>query len=420
MSIRVDPARCNGCALCVKSCATNAIEMVSLGPDSLLGPDLKSGPNKVATIEIESCTMCGACVAACRFRAISIEIDRQPVEDLEQYRGVWVFGEQRNGHVAPVVFELINVGRSLADARGQELAVVILGHNVSGAANELAEYPVDKVYVYESPELEVYDAERYCRVLTDITRELKPEIFLAGATTTGRSFMSGVAINLYTGLTADCTGLEIGEDGLLHQTRPAYGGNIMATILCKYTRPQMATVRHKVFPTSCKRAQGSAEIINLTPKPNLFSSRSKVIEFIEQVGERVNIVDADIIVSGGRGLGAPENFSIIRELADELGAAVGASRAAVDAGWIPYAHQVGQTGKTVCPKIYIACGISGAVQHQVGMRSSDVIIAINKDPSAPIFSIADHGFVGDALEVVPALTRKIRAMRGAPEATCRV
>lgn len=397
MSITVDSSKCNGCTLCVKACPTQAIEV----------------KDKLATITLEACTFCGACVSSCRFNAISIDIDKQPVEDLSKYKGVWVFGEQRHGKVAPVVFELVNIGRSLADARNTELAVVILGHNLNEAVEDLASYPIDKVYVYEAPELDIYDAERYCRVLTDVTRELKPEIFLAGATTTGRSFMSGVAINLYTGLTADCTGLEIGEDGLLHQTRPAYGGNIMATILCPYTRPQMSTVRHKVFPTSCKRASGKAEIVRLEPKPALFSSRSKLIDFIEQVGEKVNIVDADIIVSGGRGLGCPENFSIIRELADELGAAVGSSRAAVDAGWIPYAHQVGQTGKTVCPKIYIACGISGAVQHQVGMKSSDTIIAINKDPNAPIFDLADYGFVGDLTEIVPALTKKIRAMRGA-------
>jgi len=408
VSIYVDPAKCDGCSVCVKSCPFNVIEVKPF-----------DGLRMLATITVEGCTMCGACVAACRFNAISIDIERQPVQDLDKYRGVWVFGEQREGKVAPVVFELIGVGRDLADARKAELAVVILGHELNEAVEELASYPVDKVYICESPELAVYDAERYCRVLTDVTRELKPEVFLAGATTTGRSFMSGIAISLYTGLTADCTGLEIGEDGLLYQTRPAYGGNIMATILCRYTRPQMSTVRHKVFPMSCKRASGKAEIVRLEPKQALFPSRSKVIEFIEQVGEKVNLVDADIIVSGGRGLGGPENFAIIRELADELGAAVGSSRAAVDAGWIPYAHQVGQTGRTVCPKIYIACGISGAVQHQVGMKSSDVIIAINKDPSAPMFDLADYGFVGDLFEIVPALTKKIRQMRGARE-TCEV
>ena len=397
MAISVN-SKCNGCGLCVKACPTGAIEI----------------KDKLATIIEDSCTYCGACVSTCRFSAISIDIDKQATEDLSKYSGVWVFSEQRDGHVAPVVLELINVGRTLADARGQELAVVILGSDIGDAVEQLSKYPVDKVYVYEAPELKVYDAERYCRVLTDVVREYKPEIFLAGATTTGRSFMSGVAINIYTGLTADCTGLEIGEDGLLHQTRPAYGGNIMATILCPYSRPQMSTVRHKVFPTSCIRAEGHAEIVNLTPKPQLYKSRSAVIDFIEQVGEKVNLVDADIIISGGRGLGGPENFSIIRELADEIGAAVGSSRAAVDAGWIPYAHQVGQTGKTVCPKIYIACGISGAVQHLAGMGSSDMIIAINKDKNAPIFGVATYGFVGDALEILPMVTRKIKAMRGEP------
>lgn len=403
MSITVDASKCTGCSLCVKSCGSAAIEV----------------KGKLATITLEACTMCGACVSTCKFNAISIDVDKQPVEDLDKYKNVWVFGEQRDGKVAEVVFELINIGRKLADDRKSDLAVVILGNNIKDAAEELASYPVDKVYVYEAPELEAYDAERYCRVLTDVVRQYKPEIVLAGATTTGRSFMSGVAINLYTGLTADCTGLEIGENGLLHQTRPAYGGNIMATILCPYTRPQMSTVRHKVFPISPKRCDGKAEIVNINPNASLFKSRSKILDFIEDVGEKVNIVDADIIISGGRGLGCPENFAVVRELADEIGAAVGASRAAVDAGWIPYAHQVGQTGKTVCPKIYIACGISGAVQHLAGMSSSDTIIAINKDPNAPIFGVANYGFVGDALEILPLVTKKIKAMRGAP-ATCSV
>jgi electron transfer flavoprotein alpha subunit len=299
--------------------------------------------------------------------------------------------------------------RKLADDRGTELAVVVIGDQLDELARGFSDYPLDRIYLYEAPELASYDGERYSRVLTDVVRSLKPEIMLAGATTTGRSFMSRVAVQLYTGLTADCTGLEIGDDGLLQQTRPAFGGNIMATILCPYTRPQMATVRHKVFPICPKATEGKTpEIVKLNPKPQLFGSRSKFLEFIETVGEKVNLVDANIIVSGGRGLGGPENFAIIRELADELGAAVGSSRAAVDAGWIPYAHQVGQTGKTVCPKLYIACGISGAVQHVAGMSSADTIIAINKDPDAPIFSVADFGFVGDCLEIVPELIKKLK------------
>jgi len=397
MSIKVSKEKCNGCTLCTRVCPQGGIEV----------------KDKLATIEIDKCNFCGACVSACRFRAITIEIEKQAKEDLTQYKGVWVFGEQWKGEIAPVVFELITAGRQLADARGSELSVIVLGNNLDKAAQILAEYPVDKVLVYEAPELESYDAERYSRILTDLCRQLKPEIVLAGATTVGRSFLARVAVQLYTGLTADCTGLAIGEDGMLHQTRPAFGGNIMAEIVCPYTRPQMATVRHKVIPTSPKASNGhKAEIVKLETKPKLFGSRCDIIEFIELVENTVNIVDADIIVSGGRGIQAPENFALLESLAKELGGAVGASRAAVDAGWIPYSHQVGQTGKTVCPKLYIACGISGAVQHLAGMSSSDTIIAINKDPNAPIFQVADFGIVGDCLEIVPMLTKKIAAMRG--------
>jgi len=397
MAIRVFEDKCNGCGLCAKSCPSGAIEV----------------SNKMAIIDLELCNYCSSCVSSCKFRAIAIEIDKQPQEDLSQYKGVWVYGEQFQGKIAPVVLELVGIGRQLADARGEELSVVVLGNNLDDAAKELSEYPVDKIYLYEAPELASYDGERYSRVLADIVRDKKPEIMLAGATTQGRSFMSQVAIKVYTGLTADCTGLAIGEDGLLYQTRPAFGGNVMATILCPYTRPQMATVRHKVFPTSPKRANGgTAEIVRLTPKAKLFGSRSEILDFTCAVESCVNIVEADIIVSGGRGIQDPANFAKLEELASLIGGAVGASRAAVDAGWIPYAHQVGQTGKTVCPKVYIACGISGAVQHQAGMSSSDTIIAINKDPDAPIFQIANFGFVGDCLEIVPELTKKIKAMRG--------
>lgn len=399
MSIRVIDEKCTGCGLCVKACPQGSIEV----------------SNKLAIIDLDSCNLCGSCVSACRLRAIVIEIDKQPMEDLGTYSGVWVFGEQWRGKIAPVVLELINVGRDLANARGSELSVVVLGDQLQEAAEELAEYPVDKVYLYEAPELADYDAERYSRVLADLIRNMRPEILLAGATTIGRSFMSRVAVQVYSGLTADCTGLEIGDDGLLLQTRPAYGGNIMATIICQYTRPQMATVRHKVFPTTPKRTAGKAEIVRLPIKTQMLGTRSQILEFIEQVESTVNLTEADIIVSGGRGIQDPANLAVVEELARELGAAVGASRAAVDAGWIPYAHQVGQTGKTVCPKLYIACGISGAVQHLAGMSSSDTIIAINKDACAPIFEVADIGIVGDCLEIVPLLTRRIRSLRSSRE-----
>ena len=398
MAIHVLAEKCNGCGLCVRSCPQGAITI----------------ENKLAVINLDLCNYCGSCVTACRLRAITIEIEKQPTEDLGQYSGVWVFGEQFRGKIAPVVFELIGIGRQLADDRKSELSVIVLGNGLDQATHELSQYPVDKIYLYEAPELAQYDGEKYSRVLADVIRQLKPEIMLAGATTTGRSFLSQVAIRLYTGLTADCTGLAIGKDnGLLYQTRPAYGGNVMATILCPYTRPQMATVRHKVFPISPKRSDGKKpQVINLTTKPQLLSSRSEILDFIEQCEATVNLTEADVIVSGGRGIQDPANFALIEDLAKALGGAVGASRAAVDAGWIPYCHQVGQTGKTVCPKLYIACGISGAVQHLAGMSSSDTIIAINKDPDAPIFDVADVGFVGDCLEIIPLLTKKINAMRG--------
>ena len=393
MSIRVINDKCIGCKLCVKSCPNMAIEM----------------DGKLATIALDNCNFCGSCVSTCKFSAIVIDIEKQPRENLEQYQGVWVFGEQHEGKLAGVVPELIGAGRTLADTRGCELAVVTLGHNLDALADEIAHYPVDKVYVYDHPKLARYRPEPYSRVLSHLSRTYKPEIILAGATTIGRGFLSRVAVDLYTGLTADCTGLEIGEDGLLYQTRPAFGGNIMATILCPYTRPQMATVRHKVMPSAAPGPVAGAEIIRLQPHEPLLVSKVNILDFIPDMTQKVNLVDADIIVSGGRGLGKPENFSYIKELADLLGGAVGASRAAVDAGWMPYPHQVGQTGKTVCPKIYIACGISGAVQHLAGMQSADCIIAINKDASAPIFQVADFGFVGDCLEVVNELIAKLKA-----------
>jgi len=399
MSIRVIAEKCIGCKACTRACPTQAVTM----------------DGKLATIALESCNYCGSCVSSCKFEAIVIEIEKQPRENLDQYRGVWVFGEQNDGVLAGVVPELIGAGRRLADARGCELAVVVLGDGLADLAEQIARYPVDKVYCYDHPKLGRFRPEPYTRVMSTLVRKFKPEIVLAGATTTGRSFLSRVATDLYTGLTADCTGLEIGaDDGLLYQTRPAFGGNIMATILCPYTRPQMATVRHKVMPAAAQGAVAQAEIIRLDPLEGLLNSRVEILGFQHDETQKVNLVEADIIVSGGRGMGKPENFAILQELADLLGGALGSSRAAVDAGWMPYPHQVGQTGKTVCPKIYIACGISGAVQHLAGMQSSDCIIAINKDPNAPIFQVADFGFVGDAVEVVSELIKQIKAGKKLP------
>jgi len=395
MAIRVIEDKCAGCKLCVKACPNMAISM----------------DGKLATIALDSCNYCGSCVSTCKFQAITIDIEKQAREDLDQYSGVWVFGEQHDGQLAGVVTELIGTGRKLADKRGCELAVVVLGHDLDALAAEIARYPVDKVYVYEHEKLARYRPEPYTRVLSGLVRQYKPEIVLAGATTVGRGFLSRVAVDLYTGLTADCTGLEIGDDGLLYQTRPAFGGNIMATILCPYTRPQMSTVRHKVMTPAAQGPEARAEIIKVPVEEKLLISKVNILDFIADTTQKVNIVDADIIVSGGRGMGKPENFAYLQELADLIGGAVGSSRAAVDAGWMPYPHQVGQTGKTVCPKVYIACGISGAVQHLAGMSSSDCIIAINNDKDAPIFQVADFGFVGDAVEVVQELIAQIKEKR---------
>jgi electron transfer flavoprotein alpha subunit/NAD-dependent dihydropyrimidine dehydrogenase PreA subunit len=392
MSIRVITDKCVGCKVCTRVCPTQAIAM----------------DGKLATIAVDQCTYCGSCVSACKFAAIVIEIEKQAREDLSQYRGVWVFGECVEGKLAGVVPELIGEGRKLADARGSALTVVILGSELEAVAQEAAAYPVDQVLIAEHAKLARFRPEPYTRVLSALVREHKPEIVLAGATTTGRSFLARVATDLYTGLTADCTGLESGEDGLLQQTRPAFGGNIMATILCPYTRPQMATVRHKVMQAA-EPGTILAPIVKAPVHEPLLVSRVDIADFIADVTQTVNIVEADVIVSGGRGLGGPENFVLLGELASLLGGAVGASRAAVDAGWIPYAHQVGQTGKTVCPKLYIAAGISGAVQHLAGMQSSDCIIAINRDKDAPIFQMADFGFVGDAVEVLTELVKKLKS-----------
>ena len=327
--------------------------------------------------------------------------------NIDEYKGVWVFGEQVDGVIQGVAKELIGKGRELADARGVPLTVLVLGYRMDEACGELLEYPVDAVIQVDDPALQHYASEPYAQIVSDLIRKRKPEIFLAGATSIGRSFLARVAVEVHTGLTADCTGLDITEEGLLLQTRPAFGGNIMASILCAKHRPQMSTVRHKVLPEAKKDGGRGGKVEKLSAESGLLKSRTKRIDWLPEISNTVNLVEADIIVSGGRGMQKPENFELLEKLAKLLGGAVGSSRAAVDAGWMPYSHQVGQTGKTVQPKLYIACGISGAVQHLVGMSSADRIIAINKDKDAPIFSVATYGVVGDVFEVVPAMIREL-------------
>ncbi len=396
MSIKVVPDKCTSCETCITACPFGAIEM-------------RDGKAFIT----ESCTVCGACVEACEFKAIErTEEQAAPAADLSAYKGVWVFAEQHKGEVSSVTLELLGEGRKLADKRKAKLSAVFIGHGIKEKAADLIAHGADIVYIADDPALKDFNDDSYSAVLTTLARLHKPEIILAGATAVGRSFFPKVASTLYTGLTADCTALDIDpESGNLHQTRPAFGGNIMATIMTPNHRPQMATVRHKVMKKAEPDASRKGDIIDV--KFNSHGDmRAKVIKTIEDLAETVNICEADIIVSGGRGLSDPKNFKLIEELAKTLGGAVGATRGAVDEGWVPYCHQVGQTGKTVCPKLYIACGISGAIQHLAGMQSSDVIVAINKDPNAPIFNVATYGIVGDVMEVLPVMIRKFKEIRG--------
>ncbi|MCL2459360.1 MAG: electron transfer flavoprotein subunit alpha/FixB family protein, partial [Desulfobulbus sp.] len=323
-----------------------------------------------------------------------------------------VFAEYRHGKIAPVSYELLGIGRKLADQRGVQLSAVLPGGSVSDLAQSLIAVGADTVLLAEHPMLEQFREDLYAKVLELTIRERKPEVVLAGATAIGRSLIPYVATLLNAGLTADCTRLEIREeDGMLLQTRPAFGGNIMATIECPQTRPQMATVRPKVMAPAEPDASRTGEVVFLQLPEDPLQSRIEVLETVANTEDQVNIQEFETLVAGGRGLDSAKGFALIRELAAELGGAVAASRAAVDAGWIPYPHQVGQTGKTVSPKLYIACGISGAVQHAVGMQSAEIVVAINRDKDAPIFNIATYGVVGDLYEVVPRLIQRLQEIK---------
>jgi len=393
----IDPETCSGCETCIPSCPFGALSM-------------KEG---IAVVD-EKCTYCGACVDVCPVSAITLEKDEKAVTiDTSAYKNVWVFIEHERGKVSNVSFELLGQGRNLANDLGCQLCGMLFGDKVDDFAKEAVAYGAEKVYVIESPVLKEYRTDPYACAAVNLIRKYKPEIVLFGATTQGRDFAGCVATTIEAGLTADCTGLDIDmEKKQLRQTRPAFGGNIMATILdYPNYRPQMSTVRPKVFPMPARDGSKKGEIIREPLPMTEEQVRTKVLEFVKGA-EAVNLVDAEIIVSGGRGIGNGENFKVIRELAGLLGAAVGASRAAVDSGWISYEHQVGQTGRTVRPRIYIACGISGSIQHQAGMKTSDIIVAINKDPEAPIFKIATYGIVGDLFTVVPMLRDELKKRLG--------
>lgn len=392
----VDNELCIGCGVCEDSCAFGAIEVV----DGL-------------AVVGDACTLCGSCVDNCEVEALKIEgVEKSVQVDLDSWSGVWVYCEFRCGKLAPVSLELLGVGRKLADARGVKLSAVLIGADTTDSAENLIAHGADIVYRADDQGLASFTDETYGAVLTSLIRQHKPEVVLAGATAIGRSFIPGVANALGAGLTADCTQLDIRtDDGALLQTRPAFGGNIMATIVCPSSRPQMSTVRPKVMKELDYDSSRTGEIVDVVLSAEMLQSKVRVLESVISEHDDVNIQESDILVGGGRGLDSEKGFELIRELAAQLNGSVSASRAVVDSGWIGYPHQVGQTGKTVAPKLYVACGISGAIQHVAGMQSSETIVAINRDENAPIFDVADFGIVGDLFEVLPKLISTIEGHR---------
>ncbi len=389
----IETGKCIGCQKCVKICPSTAIEMFYTAAEQQILAELAA-----SAVPVEE------------------EIDPEAAAiatTLAAYRGVWVFVEQTEGEPAKVSWELLGAGAGLASSLGVELCALVIGENVEHLCKEAFEYGAAKAYLLDAPVYKHYRTEAYVEGCCHLIETYKPEVILMGATGMGRDLAGAIATRVATGLTADCTGLAIDDKRNLMQTRPAFGGNIMATIMCDKYRPQMSTVRPNVMAMPERQEGAEGTIIRdpfVVPENSVLT---KVIEIICDSHSKgaVDITGAEFIISGGRGMMAPENFAMLQELADELGGVVGASRSAVDAGWMPGDRQVGQTGKTVRPKIYIACGISGAIQHLVGMQDSDMVIAINRDSSAPIFEVATYGIVGDLFQVVPAITKKIREMK---------
>ena len=407
--ILIDRPKCVGCGNCVKGCGFGALKIVEAPGANQLG--------KLAEVDAAACKACFACIKACPFKAIA-EVKQQisGTDGIETFKDIWVFAEQSGGKIAEVAFELLAKGLELKAQRGDgaKLCAVLLG---SALAPELERSLIaagaDVVYKVDDPNLAEYEANVYVDAVAQLVAKHKPEVILAGATAVGRAFFARVAVKVRTGLTADCTMLKIENTKnkdtgamqmLLHQTRPAFGGNIMATIMTPNHRPQMATVRPKVFKKAPPDPARKGEVLLEALK--LIAPQTKLVETIRDPGA-IDIAAHDILISGGRGLKKEENFRLLFRLAELLGGEVSCSRAVVDAGWAPVARQVGQTGKTVAPKLYLCFGISGAIQHLEGIRGADTIIAVNSDPNAPIFGVADLGIVGDLFEILPALIAQL-------------
>jgi electron transfer flavoprotein alpha subunit len=384
--------KCTMCKLCIKECLVNAISI------------------KESKVNInDKCVLCGTCVSICKSNAIILNNKKHTeVYDIKNYKGVWVFGEQNKGELSEVALELLGEGRRLADKLGVDLSIILLGYKISDTIDKLIAHGADNVFIVDDPIVERFNDEIYSDIVAQLIDENKPEIFLIGATTYGSSLAPRVATRIGTGLTADCTNLEIDTDRrLLLQTRPTFGGSLMATIICPNHRPQMSTVKTNVMKPIEPDYTRSGNVIRTKVTMN-YNVGSKIIESYNGIFSNVNLNDAKIIVGIGRGVEKLETLKLIQEFAACLGATIGASRGLVETGLVESQYQIGQTGLTVSPKIYFACGISGATQHIVGMLSSEIIIAINKDPNAPIFKIADIGIVGDITQVISELTKQFK------------
>ena len=418
MAIEILKEKCIGCGNCFKSCPYDAFEFEPYDGNKL---------GKVAKVTAK-CAFCNQCLTACKFGAIQ-EKKMDEAADLSAYKHIWVYAEQRQGKIQNVALELIGEGKRLAQDISEDTqlcAILVGGEELAGLETECFEYGADKVYKIQSPLLSKYTTDGYTKVIKDAIDEFKPEIVLYGATHIGRDLAPRIAARCNTGLTADCTHLDVKVSKYIDfanknttldtstldpndpstgikQTRPAFGGNLMATIICPRTRPQMSTVRPGVMQKFDRVPGKTGEVVEITPALTAADIRVDVVEVVKSAKEMVSLTDAKIICSGGRGLGDASGFELIKKFADKVGGVVGSSRAAVDAGWIDHSHQVGQTGTTVKPEIYFACGISGAIQHLAGMQTSNCIVAINKDADAPIMEVADYAIVGDLYKVIPEI-----------------
>jgi electron transfer flavoprotein alpha subunit/NAD-dependent dihydropyrimidine dehydrogenase PreA subunit len=391
MTVWVEVDLCNGCKRCVRACPYGAVEM-------------KEGKAQVQ----DRCTSCGACLQVCKEKALQTDVKPREIPDFSERKGVWVFAEQREGQLNKVTLELLGKAQELGTALGQSVSALLLGNGVAGLAQTLIEYGAETVYLVEHKVLKDFRTNAYTKALEELVKQYKPNILLMGATHLGRDLAPRVSRRVEVGLTADCTELSVDpQEGILLQTRPAFGGNVMATIANRYSRPQMATVRPGVME-AVRKPDTKGRVIKHDASLTEDEIGTKVLELVREKKKRANLSEAKVIVAGGRGVGDAGGFRVLEELAAVLGGEMAGTRVAVEEGWIPADRQVGQTGQSVRPELYVACGVSGAIQHRAGMMNSRYIIAVNKDPRAPIFQVADWGIVGDLHDVVPEMIQQFK------------